>query len=136
MGMFTFIQTNMNAQIGPFTPSGPVEIPLEIIPLEINITNLSDAVPVEDVIGKANISITIESNASKELAVAVYSPGAMGGVGSPQIIRTSQNPTQSYNRQLTFDAFENDAVRVECGHIDNNGNYIPDSGCIVVVQPR
>jgi len=126
-GLFTLIQANLNAQIGPLTTQGPVAPPV--------IVNMTEASGITtNAMGTSSISVSVECNMPRELAIAAYTvPRA---INNPQLILTSQNATRNYTEQFNFDGFENDEVYVECGYIDDDGNYVSDSGCTVVIWPK
>ncbi len=128
-GLFALIQTNSKAQlVGAATYSQPIDVEVYMaLPMSGNFGVAYST----DAMGRAETTVTLTSNILTELAIRIYD----GNTVLEEY--RSGNVTLSHTFDITFDYGyrPNALLFIECGYI-SNGNYIPDSGCIVVVEPR
>ncbi len=132
VGLFTLIHADLNAQIAGPATAAPPKVTMTFLISD----DYDDAVAhMTAALGTAEILLTLTCNVPTELAVAVYNmPRVIGD--APQNIYLSGVIDTAFTTRVSFDGSFGDQTYVECGYIDVNGNYIPDSGCTVVIRPK
>jgi len=128
-GLFFLSNGTLNAQIGIGT--------LNFTEVEVSMVNISHAfAPANS--GLQAFAVTVESNASITLAIAVHDAtcGMNADISTvdPSYIIPSSSQKTEHNFQVTLPADE--CAYLTCGFIDNSNEYrASDGGCIIGVDP-